>query len=45
MVKNIVNAIVEQMEKENLLNIEMKECRFSKGIFDVSVGEWVVIKV
>lgn len=24
MVKNIVNAIVEQMEKENLLNIEMK---------------------
>lgn len=25
MVKNIVNAIVEQMEKENLLNIEMKE--------------------
>ncbi len=23
--ENIVNAIVEQMEKENLLNIEMKE--------------------
>lgn len=23
MVKNIVNAIVEQMEKENLLNIEL----------------------
>ena len=25
MVKNIVNAIVEQMEKENLLNIEMNK--------------------
>ena len=35
MVKNIVNAIVEQMEKENLLNIEMKE--------KLGDGEWISV--
>ena len=35
MVKNIVNAIVEQMEKENLLNIliiELKNARLKYGM-------------
>ena len=37
MVKNIVNAIVEQMEKENFLNIEMKE-------YLLFMGKWVQVK-
>ena len=41
MVKNIVNAIVEQMEKENLLNIEMKEY-FTYSIAMI-IEKWITI--
>lgn len=32
MVKNIVNAIVEQMEKENLLNIDEYSCAITPQV-------------
>ena len=41
MVKNIDNAIVEQMEKENLLNIEMKEY-FTYSIAMI-IEKWITI--
>lgn len=39
--ENIVNAIVEQMEKENLLNIEMKEY-FTYSIAMI-IEKWITI--